>query len=142
MKNFAKRLIAHEARGYKSDQTKAAAAFRVCEKLHRPLAALMGNGGFRTLLSRSLVLATMEVPWLGAVRVKGDGSLEGTEDVPSQSGPDKGLEGGVVLLAQLLGLLMALIGEVLTLRLVGELYPKAWVNVLDLVNGDKNEKTK
>ncbi|MGP8199477.1 MAG: hypothetical protein ACLQU4_08255 [Limisphaerales bacterium] len=142
IRNFAERLIVHEALGYKSGQTKAAAALQVCEKLRPPLAALMGNGGFRALLSRSLVLATVEVPWLRAVRVKGDGTLKGVEELPSQFGPDKGLEGGVVLLAQLLGLLMAFIGENLTMHLVREVWPKAAFNDLESVSRIEYEKAK
>jgi circadian clock protein KaiC len=45
--------------------------------------------------------------------------------------------GGVALLAQLLGLLVAFIGENLTLRLVREVWPKAPLNDLDLVKGTK-----
>jgi hypothetical protein len=51
-------------------------------------------------------------------------------------------EGRIVLLAQLLGLLVAFIGENLAVRLVREAFPKAPVNNLDLVNGRKYEKTK
>jgi hypothetical protein len=51
-------------------------------------------------------------------------------------------EGRIVLLAQLLGLLVAFIGENLAFRLVREAFPKAPVNNLDLVNGRKYEKTK
>jgi predicted transglutaminase-like cysteine proteinase len=44
-----------------------------------------------------------------------------------------------LLLAQLLGLLVAFIGEDLTLRLVREVWPKLSLNDLDLGTGDKNE---
>jgi hypothetical protein len=46
-------------------------------------------------------------------------------------------EGRVVLLAQLLGLLVAFIGESLTLRLVLEVWPKVPLEDLELSNGDK-----
>ena len=60
----------------------------------------------------------------------------------AQLDPDEFSEGGVVLLAQLLGLLVAFIGENLTLRLVREVWPKVPLDDLDFGNGDKNEKTK
>jgi hypothetical protein len=36
----------------------------------------LGDGGYRALLARALALASAEVSWLGAVRVKTDGSFE------------------------------------------------------------------
>ena len=102
----------------------------------------MGNAGFRALLSRALALANAEVPWLRAVQVKADGSLEGLEELHAQLDPDEIFEGRVVLLAQLLGLLVAFIGENLTLRLVREVWPKLSLNDLDFGKGGKNEKTK
>jgi len=41
----------------------------VGEKLRLNLTVLMGNVGFRALLSRALALASTEVPWLHAMRV-------------------------------------------------------------------------
>jgi hypothetical protein len=137
MRNFAKHLILCEANGNKSAQANAPDAFNVCEKLRPQLATLMGNGGFRALLSRALALASAEVPWLCAVHVKSDGALGGLEELPAQLDLDKFFEGRAVLLAQLLGLLVAFIGENLTLRLVREVWPKARLNDLDLVNGNK-----
>jgi len=123
MRDFAKRIIACEARGNGSSAL-APAAFPVPEKLRPQLATLMGKAGFRALLSRALALANAEIPWLRAVRVNADGSLEGFEELYAQLPPEEFFEGRVVLLAQLLGLLVAFIGENLTLRLVREIWPK------------------
>jgi hypothetical protein len=142
IRDFAKRLIVCEANGNKPAKPKATDGFMVCEKLRPQLATLMGNGGFRALLSRALALASVEVPWLRAVHVKPDGALGGLEELSAQLNLDKFFEGNVVLLAQLLGLLVAFIGENLTLRLAREVWPKAPLDDLDLTNGDKNEKTK
>ena len=141
MRNFARRLILSEAGGNKSAKINAPDAFNVCEKLRPPLAALMGNAGFRALLSRALALASAEAPWLRSVHVKSDGALGGLEQLPAQLDLDQFFEGRVVLLAQLLGLLVAFIGENLTLRLVGGVWPKARLNDLELAKGAKNEKT-
>src|SRR5471030_1971555 len=120
MRDFAERLIAYETRGNKSSETKASAAFLVGEKLRPHLARLMGKVGFRELLSRALVLAKAEVPWLHAVRLKADGSFEGLSELAAEVEPDEIFEGRVILLAQLLGLLVTFVGEELTLRLVRE----------------------
>ena len=140
MRDFAERLIAYETKGNKSSKTRTPAACLVVEKLRPHLAALMGNAGFRALLSRALVLANTDVPWLRAVHVKADGSLEGLGELATQVDPDEIFEGCVVLLAQLLGLLVAFIGENFRLRLVREVWPEVPLKNLDFGNGGKNDK--
>ena len=142
MRDFAERLIAHETRGNKSSGTKTSAAFLVCEKLRPQLANLMGNTGFHALVSRALALATTEAPWLRAMQVKSDGSLEMSGELEANVDPERIAEGGVVLTAHLLGLLATFIGEDLTLQLVREVGPKLLLNDLDLGKRDKNEKAK
>ena len=142
MRDFAERLIAYETKGNKSSKTKNATVFLVGEKLRLHLTALMGNVGYRALLSRALALANAEVPWLHAVHVKANGSFGGLDELGAQVGPETIAEGSVVLLAQLLGLLVAFIGGNLTLRLVREMWPKIPLNDLDFGNGDKNENPK
>ena len=142
MRHFAKRLIAYERKADEPSETKTPPAFAVCEKLRAHLAILMGVAGFRELLSCALPRAHAEVPWLGAVQVKADGSLEGLEELNAQRNPDELFEGGVVLVAQLLGLLVAFIGENLTLRLVREVCPEVPPNDFAFSNEGKYEKTK
>ena len=142
MRDLSRYLIAYEARGNKSSETKAPAAFHVGDKLRPHLATFMGNVGFYALLSRALALANAEVAWLRAVHVKADGSLEGLDELEAQVDPEAFLEGKVVLLAQLLGVLVVLIGENLTLRMVREVWPKQSLNDLDFGKGDKDEKAK
>ena len=142
MRDLSQCLIAYETGENKSSETKAPAACRVGEKLRPHLATLMGNVGFRALFLRALALANADVPWLRAVQVKADGSLEGLEELEAQVHSDEIFEGCVVLLAQLLGLLVAFIGENLTLRLVRDVWPKLSLNDLDFGKGDKNEKAK
>jgi hypothetical protein len=142
MRDFAERLIAYETKGNKSSKTKTAAVFAVGEKLRLHLTALMGKVGFHTLLSRALVLANAEAPWLHAVHVKADGSFGGLDELGGQVSPEKIAEGSVVLLAQLLGLLVAFIGGSLTLRLVREIWPEIPLNNFDFSGGDKNENPK
>ena len=136
MRDFAQRLIAYETRGNKSSRTRAPVAFRVCEKLRPHPATLMGKMGFRSLLSRALALASAEVPWLRAVHVKADGTLEGLDELETQVDPEKLAEGGLVLVAQLLGLLEAFIGQNLTLRLLHDVWPKLTLSNLYFSNED------
>jgi hypothetical protein len=124
MRDFSERLIAHATRGNKPAETETPAIFLVVEKLRPNLVTLLGNVGFRALLSRALVLTNTEIAWLRAVHVKADGSLEGLHELEAQLDPEEIAEGRVVLLAQLLGLLVVFIGESLTLRLVRDVWPK------------------
>jgi hypothetical protein len=131
MRNFTKRLMAYETLGNKSSGTNTPAGFRIWEKLRPHLATLMGDGGFRALLTRALALASAEAPALQAVRVKADGTLEGLEELQAQVDANQFFECNTVLLAQLLGLLVAFIGENLTLRLMREVWPKVPFSNLD-----------
>ena len=139
MRNLAKCLTAYETEGNKSSQTKSPAAFFIGEKLRPHLVTFMGNVGFQALLSRALSLANAEVRWLRTVQVKADGSMEGWDELEAKVDPDEIFEGRVVLLAQLLGLLLAFIGEKLTLQLVREAWPKLPLNNSDFGKVDKHE---
>jgi hypothetical protein len=141
MLDFAKRLMSHEKLRNNSSDTSTPDAFPVVDRLRPHLATLVGNDGFRALLARALALANAEVSWLRAVNVTADGTLEGLE-ASHVLEPVELLEGRVVLLAQLLGLLTAFIGPSLTLRLVGEIWPKISLAGVDFAHGDKNEKSK
>lgn len=140
MRKLARRLIAWEA-GQKVTGQKNESAFPVPDRLRPHLVTLLGNGGFHALVSRALTLAQEEVPWLGAVDVKVDGSLGGVEDSQIDPTPDALREGRVALLAQLLGLLVAFIGDDLTVRLMREVWPKISLNELSLPSPrGQNEK--
>ncbi|HEY4901188.1 MAG TPA: hypothetical protein VIH91_10265 [Terriglobales bacterium] len=138
MLGFAERLIACETRGNKSSATNTPAAFPVCEKLRPHLATLMGNTGFRALLSRALARAEADLPSLRAMQVKADGSLAGLDKPEVQADPEERAKGSVVLVAQLLDLLVAFIGETLMLRIVCDVWPKLSLNDLDFGKGDNN----
>jgi hypothetical protein len=137
MRRFAEGLTTYETRGNKSAAMKIPTTFLVVEKLRPQLATLMGNTGFRALLSRALALASAEFQWLRTVRVNADGSFEGLDELGAQSDPDESFEGSLVLLAQLLGLLVVFIGEELTLRLVREVWPKLPLDDFDFGKGER-----
>ena len=124
LKQFARRLLDYEVAPGQAADAKETPAFRVCEKLRGPLGKLMGVGGFRSLLARSLALAGAEVPWLGTLQIKADGSLEGLNESEVKLDWSATAEGEVVLVAQLLGLLVTFIGAGLTQRLLHDVWPE------------------
>jgi hypothetical protein len=117
-RDLAQRLLAYESAASKTSEPTELAAFRVCEALRQPLCALAGVAGFRSLLSRALALARVEAPSLSAVQVAADGSLQGLDELQSRVDADQGRETGIILITQLLGLLVRVVGEAMTLQLV------------------------
>ena len=126
---LAERLVGSETRGKTTP-----AAFYVCEKLRPYLAPLMGSTGFNALLSRALAVASADDARLRTVHVEADGSLGGFEAAVD---PEEMAEASVVLVSQVLGLLVAFVGENLTVRMVRELWPKLPLTDLHFDNGDK-----
>ena len=118
------------------------AAFRACDKLRPRLTIMMGEGGFKALIMRALTLADTEAPWLRTARVQPDGALEGLEEIQAQINQEEFLEGSIVLLAQLLGLLETFIGPNLTSGLVGEVWPDIPLKEMDINNVHENVKTR
>jgi hypothetical protein len=70
----------------------------------------------------------VEAPSLSAVQVATDGSVKGLDELTSQTGKEQAGDGGAILIAQLIGLLLTFIGEGLTLRLVQDVWPEAAFN--------------
>ena len=121
MRSLARQLIAFDASNIEPSASEGGRAFRVVDRLRPHLATLMGDGGFRALLSRALVLAKAEVPSLSETSVDANGTLEAPRSqLMAADFPD----GRVVLVAQLLGLLAAFIGPTLASQIVGEVWPQ------------------
>lgn len=127
MRDFAVYLIARERDSdwpaFNFPLTESQATLGIVEKLRPQLEELMGETGFRALLMNAFAYSKDEVPWLGEARLNPDGSFEGF--APSSAGMDADelTHGGAVVLAWFLGLLMASIGELLTIQLVLEVWP-------------------
>jgi len=138
IRDLAGRLIALEAVRDESPGSPVGGAARVCDRLRVSLARLTGVAGFRSLMSRALALTKAEVPSLTTAQVRADGSLEGLDG--TGHGPDTsvGSEAGVVVVAQLLGLLVTFIGEPLTLRLVRDAWPDVSIPVTDAQRGEQS----
>jgi hypothetical protein len=135
MREFAERLLADEAAAAISSEADVPVAFRICEKLRRPLTTLAGAAGFHSLLLRALRLAIREAPGLGALQVNATGMLEDIE--PNEYNNDA--EGQALLVAHLVGLLFTFIGETLTLRLMHDVWPNALFIPLASEGTEKHE---
>jgi hypothetical protein len=133
-RDFARRLIALEAA---RDESPAGGAVRVGDKLRLPLARLIGEAGFYSLLSRAVALARAEVPSLAAVQVRADGSLEGLDSHGNEQDAAVAGEAGVAVVAQLLGLLVTFIGEPLVFQLVRDVWPGVSVTKPDAAGGER-----
>jgi len=119
-RDLARSLVACEADASTSLHAEPATV-RVYERLRRQLGAPVGTDGFQALASRALALAKSESPRLSAVQVTANGGLRGLGEVESQTDSDENGEAGIILIAQLLGLFLTLLGETTTLRLIEDL---------------------
>jgi hypothetical protein len=119
LRALAKLLIAEER-----EEDAILASFQACDRLGRTLTKVVGPAGFRSLLSRAVVLAKTEVPALISVSVLPNGTLGGHMVGNDRSEKEQLTSGASILLAQLLGLLNAFIGESLTMQLVKEAWPQ------------------
>ncbi len=124
LRHCARRLLAYEAASARIVGANVSAASLVCEQLRGPLINLTGIDGYRSLLSRASTLAGAEVPCLRTLEVMPDGSLEGLEEIAVKLDSRSIAEGELVLTAQLLGLLVTLIGSAVTLPLLQSVWPR------------------
>lgn len=129
---LARRLLAFEASRLPPSEAQAYHAIRVCEKLRPPIAKLAGLASYCSLLSRSVALAKAKVPALGGLRVGADGTLSGFEELAYHPDGNAAEQGGALLVAELLGLLVTFIGEPLALLLVRDAWPDAAMADIDL----------
>jgi hypothetical protein len=120
-RELARSLIASEADAATTTLHTEPATVRVYEKLRRQLGAPVGIDGFQALASRALALAKSESPRLSAVQVTANGDLRGLAEIESNLHASEDGEAGIILIAQLLGLFLAFLGEATTLRLIEDL---------------------
>ena len=143
-RDLAQRLLDYEVFAGKTSEPAESATLRVYEKLRQELGEFAGVAGFQSLASRALALAKTEAPSLSAVRVSADGAIQGLGEIEHQFDIDKiragefpAGEGGIILIARLLGLLHLLLGEALTLRLLRATWQGGAFNDRNFENGRK-----
>lgn len=139
MRDLAHRLLACEANADNTSESAESATLRVYEKLRQGLGTFAGSVGFQSLAFRALTLARLEVASLSAVQVSADGHLQGMSEIafPIDAEKDWALEGGVVLISHILGLLLIFLGEVLTMNLLRDMWPDALLEDCNSENGRK-----
>jgi hypothetical protein len=132
MRDLTQRLLAYEAFADETSEPEDSATLRVYEKLRQGIGRFAGIAGFQSLASRALAMARTEAPSLSAVRVSADGALQGLGEIEHQFDIDKvragefpAGEGGIILIARLLGLLLTFLGEPITIRLLRNAWPGA-----------------
>ena len=143
-RDLARCLLNYEVVSAKSSESMESAALSVYEKLRQSLSAFAGVAAFETLAFRALTQAKSEAPGLWAVQVAEGGSLQGLGEFELQNGINKDLanefpvgEGGIILIARLLGLLLIFLGEALTLSLLRNAWPGAALDDHNSGNGRK-----
>jgi hypothetical protein len=142
MRELAHRLLAYEAVAGKASEPAESATLRVYEKLRQSLVAFAGIAAFQSLALRALTQAKSEAPSLWAAQVAEDGSLQGLGEIEpeveldrDQAGEYSTGEGGIALIARLLGLLLIFLGGTLTLNLLRNAWPSANFDDRSLENG-------
>jgi len=135
-RNLARRMVASEDEANTTPLRAEPASVRVYEKLRRQLSLLVGYDGFQALASRALALARSQSPQLGAVQVMANGVLRGLGQVESHMDAREDAEDGIILIAQLLGLVRTFLGEATTLRLIEDLHLQVDVTTEALPNAD------
>ena len=125
VRDLARWLFEHEVAAGESCEKKIHGAFRVCDKLRNALSTLAGIAGYKSLLNRALTLAKADVHGLDAYQVNAQGHLEIPEGAETKQDIDETINGEIIVVAQMLGLLFVFIGEHLTLNLVRDVWPNA-----------------
>lgn len=141
-REVAKLLMACECEGLSDQQKKKSSKLPargdLFSKVAPHLVPLMGKAGFGALVGRAIALAKAEAPWLGELKIKADGTLEGVAHVRRQLERESFLEGQVIVLAHLLDLLLVFIGNKLTLQLVRQIWPEASLKDSHLLGGEND----
>ena len=125
MRELARRLLEYEADAGKTSDPMESPTLRVYEKLRSSLGEFVGAAAFQSLAKRALILARPDTLSLSAAWISEDGSLRGQGEIENQFDIDNDGtgEGGIILIARLLGLLRLFLGEAMTLNLMQNAWP-------------------
>ena len=108
----------------------AAAALRVSDALGGKLAVLIGAGGVRALAARSLHIVQAGFPWLAEAQRSDppEGPWAQLALCMERQEPSVAAEAAAAVLATLVGLLVTLIGETLTMGVLRDAWPSVFPN--------------
>ena len=118
--DWARKLVASEADTDSTTAQTKPATLRVYEKLRQQFRAPVGVDAFQALASRALSLTKSQFPTLSGVNVTSNGGLRGSVEAEAPLSLGEDGEVGVILIAQMLRLLLTLLGETATARLIEE----------------------
>ncbi len=125
-RDLARRLLAASQTG---SDPHVSGVVAVIERLRISLSKFAGDAGFVSLLRRAVAMASSDIPSLQNVKIGINGRMDGVEQIDTSS--DTGVLGeaaAVAITAHLLGLLVAFIGEPLTVRLLRESWPDTLIS--------------
>jgi hypothetical protein len=122
IRTWAQRLLAAEDASPAATEARSTEVVRICEKLRVTLTQFVGADGFTALLRRALALARADTPSLKDARITSGGGLEGMDEIGGNARED--IDAAIALTAHLLDLLVAFIGEPLTVRLMRKAFPE------------------
>ena len=126
---LAVRIVTDEAQRVAPSAHDADLILGICDKMHPPLSRMAGAISYRALLSRALALALPRAPTLAALRFREDGRLVFDPENPAAEllDPATVRQDATILISAFLNVLMLLIGEALTLRIVHQVWPEVTI---------------
>jgi len=138
LRDVARQLLAIEAANGASADPSMHEALRVFDKLRVAMCRFAGSEGFASLMRRALAMARRDVLAVQHLTLDSNGSLQGFDKVLALHSPgltatehgDAGAEAAVAVMTNLLGLLVAFVGEGFTIKLVRDCWPEASLNQL------------
>jgi hypothetical protein len=122
---LAERLLTQRTGDVSDAASVSAAARRSFDELVRVLAPLIGPVGIDALASRAVHLARAKYPWLAKAghSEQADGLFADVSVSLQRQEPALATEGAAAVLAAFTGLLVAMIGEPLTARVMRQAWP-------------------
>ncbi|MBC7807382.1 MAG: hypothetical protein H7145_14680 [Akkermansiaceae bacterium] len=135
--NLIRLLYADETQ--ETDQEVTNGAERVFEALRVRLSAVLGTGGYATLLARALALTRAEFSWMADITVDKNGSLAGRVAVAAQEqAAVEVVRSFTGLLSRFAALLVTFIGADLTNRLLDAVWQDLETRVVTDTPGVKD----
>jgi hypothetical protein len=114
-RELAERLLVCETALSQTLESYGSDTCHVCEKLRRAIDDLLGPGAYSSIAARALDQAKLEAPILTSVEIREDGVIEGLSGEARLANS--------TLIAHLIGLMDAFIGETVTLWLLDDIWP-------------------
>lgn len=128
LRQLAVRVLVQAAGPAPNAESVAAATRRSIDALTRVLAPLIGRVGIDALGARAVHLAQREFPWLAKTgdAAEAEGTLLPVSGCLAHQEPALAVQAAAAVLARFAGLLVTMIGEPLTMRLLRQAWPEGF----------------